>query len=304
LCSKGLESCTKLEELSVENNYLKTIENLDQFQMLRKLNLSNNEIYYDGTDADNIELNLQKLNYLSLNNNKIKSLKFLQKLPSLLELYSNFNDIANIREIFHLKQMLNLVIMDLWCNPMCDDQKYRLFIIYHLKSLKSLDGYPIEQAECIEAKDLFGGKLTCDFIAEKFANIQLNELRSLDLPQCSIRYVDFGSPQITAQLFENLHFLNLENNSLTSFSGLIYLKNLKTLCLNYNKIEGIFPKNRSMGIVNTGANGHQLPPVMESLEVLHLGYNGIADLAFLQLGRLVSLKALFLQGKYLRRDRY
>lgn len=40
-------------------------------------------------------------------------------------------------------------------------------------------------------------------------------------------------------------------------------------------------------------------PIMESLEVLHLGYNGIKDMSTLQLSRLTSLKALFLQGKYM-----
>jgi len=35
---------------------------------------------------------------------------------------------------------------------------------------------------------------------------------------------------------------------------------------------------------------------MESLEVLHLGYNKITNMAALQLGRLVNLKALFMQG--------
>ena len=39
-----------------------------------------------------------------------------------------------------------------------------------------------------------------------------------------------------------------------------------------------------------------LTPLMESLEVLHLGYNKICNMAALQLGRLVNLKALFIQG--------
>lgn len=39
-----------------------------------------------------------------------------------------------------------------------------------------------------------------------------------------------------------------------------------------------------------------MKPVLENLEVLHLGYNGIRDMALLQLGRLPSLRALFLQG--------
>lgn len=40
-----------------------------------------------------------------------------------------------------------------------------------------------------------------------------------------------------------------------------------------------------------------LPPIMESLEVLHLGYNGITNLVLLQISRLKNLKFLFLQGK-------
>ena len=36
--------------------------------------------------------------------------------------------------------------------------------------------------------------------------------------------------------------------------------------------------------------------VLKSLEVLHLAYNGIVDLIPLQLGKIPSLRALFLQG--------
>ncbi len=45
-------------------------------------------------------------------------------------------------------------------------------------------------------------------------------------------------------------------------------------------------------------NPETYTPVLENLEVLHLGYNGIKDLVALQLNRIPSLKALFLQGEY------
>ena len=110
------------------------------------------------------------------------------------------------------------------------------------------------------------------------------------------------------QQFENLRSLNLENNCLTSFSGLIHLKNLRTLCLNYNKIESIFPKVKEAKNNNNTINGSRLGnekevkpvqdtfPIMESLEVLHVGYNGISDLIALQINRIITLKSLFLQG--------
>ena len=44
----------------------------------------------------------------------------------------------------------------------------------------------------------------------------------------------------------------------------------------------------------------RLIPILESLEVLHLGYNNIKDLTTLQVSRLVGLKALFLQGNELQ----
>ena len=280
------------------------------------MNLSNNEISYDNTKeyGDQIELNSTRLSYLAISNNKIKSLKFIQKLSSLIELCANFNQISNIREVFYLKQIPSLVILDLWCNPMCHDAKYRLFVIYHLKNLKSLDGFSIEANEGSDAREYFGGKLTCDFIAEKFSQIPFNDLRSLDLPQCSIRLVDLGGSIMASQQFENLRSLNLENNCLTSFSGLIYLKHLKTLCLNYNKIESIFPKvkenknnkesNKEVSngsrLANEQKQIFEIHPVLESLEVLHLGYNGITDLVALQINKLISLKALFLQGIQLK----
>ena len=43
-------------------------------------------------------------------------------------------------------------------------------------------------------------------------------------------------------------------------------------------------------------NPENYTPLLENLEVLHLGYNGIKDLVVLQLNRLIGLKALFLQG--------
>ena len=77
--------------------------------------------------------------------------------------------------------------------------------------------------------------------------------------------------------------VNLEHNNLTSFSGLVYLVNLRVLCLNHNHIECIVPrpKQPSQGAksrVNLPAPQlssvfapEALTPLLENLEVLHLG---------------------------------
>uniref|UniRef100_A0A4W3GR10 Leucine-rich repeat-containing protein 9 n=2 Tax=Callorhinchus milii TaxID=7868 RepID=A0A4W3GR10_CALMI len=211
--------------------------------------------------------------------------------------------------------MENLVILDLYRNPLVNTQEnYRLFIIYHLPALKALDGQAVESTECENAKDVFGGRLTSDMIAEKLGYSNVSELLKLELPDYAIRTVDLGPPK----KFEHLQRINLERNNLTSFSGLIFLPTVKVLHLNYNHIESIFPRQKSQlhltnrqllqqkvtssgygqqtkGIRDVGVYG-LLPPVMESLEVLHLAYNGISNLAQLELSRLTNLRTLFLQG--------
>lgn len=328
-----MEKCSKLEELSLENNLIQSLHGIEGLENLRKLNVSNNEIanvdeaahhaanHYqhhhhhtlngenNKTNA-NWELNLSRLTHLCMTNNRLSNLRFVHKLSSLIELYAGFNRIKNLREIFHLKSLNALVIVDLSSNPMCADAKYRPFVVYHLKSLKSMDGHAIEPGEVNDARESFGGKLTSDFIAEKFAHTRLSDIRSLEFPNSLIRLVDLGpTTQLINEQFENLRSLNLENNALTSFSGLIYLKNLKILCLNNNKIESIFSKSKPAA--NQQQQQQQSPPqqqqqqqpavnpvdpILPNLEVLHLAYNGISDLVALQISRLTSLKALFLQG--------
>lgn len=80
--------------------------------------------------------------------------------------------------------------------------------------------------------------------------------------------------------------------------------------MNHNHIESIVAKKAGVNspLVNSTKNadssGDMFPPLLENLEVLHLGYNGISNMQQLELGRLVSLKALFLQGKFLYKFLY
>uniref|UniRef100_A0A8C5Z204 Leucine rich repeat containing 9 n=1 Tax=Marmota marmota marmota TaxID=9994 RepID=A0A8C5Z204_MARMA len=213
--------------------------------------------------------------------------------------------------------LCNLVILDVYGNIIVWNQEnYRLFVIFHLPELKALDGISIEPPETESAKDLFGGRLTSDMITERQGHSNFSQMQELNWTSSSIRTVDL----IPVDQFRNVSNVNLQNNNLTSFSGLIYLPNVKVLCLNYNHIESIMPRlkpqthltNRQLLYQKVPSSGYgqqgtskinrdtmsseNLPPIMHSLEVLHLGYNGICNLIQLQLNRLRNLKFLFLQG--------
>uniref|UniRef100_A0A8C0WUI6 U2A'/phosphoprotein 32 family A C-terminal domain-containing protein n=1 Tax=Castor canadensis TaxID=51338 RepID=A0A8C0WUI6_CASCN len=311
---EGLESCTNLEELTLDGNCISKIEGISKLTKLTRLSINNNLL--TGLERHTFD-NMLHLHSLSLENNKITSLSGLQKSFTLIELYISNNYIALNQEIYNLKGLCNLVILDMYGNiVMWNQENYRLFVIFHLPELKALDGISIEPLEIENAKDLFGGRLTSDMIAERQGHSNFAQMQELNWTSSSIRMVDL----IPADQFRNVSNVNLQNNNLTSFGGLIYLPNVKVLCLNYNHIESIVPRlkpqthltNRQLLYQKVSSSGYgqqgasktnrdtviseNLPPIMQSLEVLHLGYNGISNLIQLQLNRLRNLRFLFLQG--------
>ncbi|KAM8921171.1 leucine-rich repeat-containing protein 9 [Pelodytes ibericus] len=311
---EGLERCINLEELCLDGNCITKLEGLSKLTKLRQLSINNNRLMcFDKEVIDK----LSHLHFLSAENNSITSLAGLQKAFALLELYLSNNKIANNQEIYYLKGLSNLVILDMYANLiMWKHDNYRLFVIFHLPMLKALDGVSVDAAESENAKDVFGGRLTADMVAEKIGHQNFSDLQELNWRSSSIRSVDL----VPADQFRGVHTVNLENNNLTSFSGLIFLSNIKNLYLNHNHIDSILPRQKTQNHltnrqilhqkVNSSGYGQQgtskgtrdnlfaepLTPIMQSLEVLHLGYNGISSLSQLQLSRFTHLKSLHLQG--------
>ncbi|KAK1791307.1 hypothetical protein P4O66_013319, partial [Electrophorus voltai] len=313
-CIEGLEHCPLLEELSLNNNKISSLDGLYKLQHLVRLNINCNQLQsLDGSVLDC----LPNLHFLSAESNCISSLHGVQRSRSLFELYAGNNDISTSRDIYHLKALSSLIILDLLGNPLVKKlENYRAYVVFHLPSLKALDGVAVELAESENAKDLFGGRLIPDMVAEKLGHSNFRDIVNLELTACSIRMVDLAP----ADLFGNLRCINLEHNNLTSFSGLVYLPSVKALCLNYNHIESILPRQKAQTHLSSrqvlyqkvhssgygqqnhsknsreGVSGDSLEPLMASLEELHLCHNSISSLGELQLSRLTNLKALFLQG--------
>ena len=60
--------------------------------------------------------------------------------------------------------------------------------------------FPKEATEGNNAKDMFGGRLTPDFVAEKLGHSNFVDVREMDLPNSGIRIVDLGA----GEFFTNL----------------------------------------------------------------------------------------------------
>ncbi|XP_053114845.1 leucine-rich repeat-containing protein 72 isoform X2 [Hemicordylus capensis] len=126
----------------------------------------------------------RKLNYLWLNNNKIQKLTFLKHNCCLRELYLNNNEIRDIAgalrhvhalqilmlhnnqlknldaTVNELKAMLSLQTLNLFNNPLSQDCRYHLYVIYHLPSVTLLDRKEITTKERESALHIYNHKKT------------------------------------------------------------------------------------------------------------------------------------------------
>ncbi|KFV79128.1 Leucine-rich repeat-containing protein 9, partial [Struthio camelus australis] len=186
---EGLESCLNLEELTLDGNCISTLDGISKLTKLTRLSVNNNHL----TSLErHVFQNLSHLHYISVENNRITSLVGLKKTYSLIELYISNNFVSANQEIHHLKGLTNLVILDMNGNQIVWKQdSYRLFVLFHLPSLKALDGIAVDPTEGESAKDLFGGKLTSDMIADRLGHSDFTEIQELNWTTSNIRCSSF-----------------------------------------------------------------------------------------------------------------
>jgi Leucine-rich repeat (LRR) protein len=277
----GLEECGELEELHADHNWLRKIDSACSLTHLVHLSLSHNLIPTLSPLGRSPLLNLK---YLDISSNRLTSLSGVEECSALLELYAGNNKLKTARDILPVKRLPQVMILDLYGNPIhTEERMLRLYAAYHITTLKTFNGAPLESKEFTAAKEMYGGRLNAEFVQEKTGHSRFHELKQMDYPHCNLRIVELQP----VNQFASLLSLNLEHNQLTSFNGLLQLPNLKVLCLNHNKIERL----------STGddVGGGVLP----SLQVLHVAYNQLGSLVPLQLHRMPTLRALFLQGNQL-----
>jgi internalin A len=133
----GLSNLHCLTTLSVSNNRIEKIEGLDNLP-LKNLNLSLNSI----TTINNIK-RLNLIQTINLSSNQLSSLEGLNGHSYLTHVNVKENEIVELNEIQHLKDLRALRELNLKRNPIQALSDYRQFVIVSLPSLTSLDGQAI-----------------------------------------------------------------------------------------------------------------------------------------------------------------
>eukprot|EP00054_Salpingoeca_dolichothecata_P021261 m.135715 g.135715 ORF g.135715 m.135715 type:complete len:1359 (-) comp23923_c0_seq3:125-4201(-) len=294
-----LQRLSKLQWLCASNNMLKKLKPVDTLLSLTQVCLANNNLQKIGALSELVRLksldlswnflkslggieSLSCLQELSVANNFLSSVQPCAKTLQLQQLYVHHNDIGNIREMFALRDLPRLEILDVCHNKLMQRYDARSFLIYHLRTLTLLNGEPIQYKEHTEAVQRYDGRLTLDYLAEIHGEEGLEGLSSLNLAHGGFKEVRFDA----ATSLNFLTTINLDYNNLLSFGGLGKLPVLRVLGLSHNRIRKLMPGKSTLD---------ESASIFPCLEVLHLAHNGISNLDALLLHRLPQLRVLFLQ---------
>ncbi|KAG8521888.1 Dynein regulatory complex subunit 3 [Galemys pyrenaicus] len=129
-----------LRKLQLDNNFIERIEGLEKLIHLVWLDLSFNNIeVIEGLDT------LVNLEDLSLFNNRITKIDSLDALVKLQMLSLGNNDIGNMMNIIYLRRFKNLRTLRLSGNPIAEEEEYKLFICAYLPDLVYLDFRRIDE---------------------------------------------------------------------------------------------------------------------------------------------------------------
>ncbi|XP_032994259.1 centriolin isoform X2 [Lacerta agilis] len=198
---ENLEKCCKLEVLNLSNNLIEKIEKLDKLLKLRDLNLSFNKI----CKIEGIE-HLQNLQKLNLAGNEIEHIPAWvgKKLRSLRILNLRKNKVSSLHEVAKLKSLKDLTSLFLADNPVVNLPHYRLYTIFHLRSLEDLEGQPVTNHDREEALERFN--------LEEIENLEKDLEKTMkELEDLKTKHSDLGEQlQQQDDLNKSLKQKNLE----------------------------------------------------------------------------------------------
>ncbi|KAJ7382952.1 hypothetical protein OS493_031728 [Desmophyllum pertusum] len=128
---QGLSSCYRLSNLSLMNNKISRIANLDNLP-LKSLNL-----------------------IINLSRNSIRSMKGLQNHNLLQEIDLEENQIIDIAEVRYIRELSLLRNLNLLGNPIQGMPDYRLSLLFRIQSLTELDRSKVSVEEKVAAVNMF-----------------------------------------------------------------------------------------------------------------------------------------------------
>ncbi|XP_071271703.1 dynein regulatory complex subunit 3 [Salvelinus alpinus] len=163
---------TSLTKLQLDNNIIEKIEGLGRLTNLKWLDLSFNNIEgIEGLDS------LVKLEDLSLYNNRISVIENMDTLLNLHVLSIGNNFLAQLENVIYLRKFKNLRTLNLAGNPICKEDRYKIFVAAYLPELVYLDFRLLDE----QTREQAFGKY--QYAIEEMRHNEAQERRAMDARQ-------------------------------------------------------------------------------------------------------------------------
>lgn len=283
----GISVFTNLNKLLAQGNKLTNISELEKMNKLTYLNLSNNnlgknispvwkltnlaELYIDNTGITNSEFagvtNLNKLQKLSVNKNKLTYLDPIKGITTLKELYVSNNNIDNLSGIKVEKFVADN-------QEIIISEDVNKSIVFNDKVLASRVRARLGSA--VKSATPINGRW-----AITLSTADLYKVENLDLSPTAN-----DSEEITditgLEGFRNLKSLNLSNNKVTNLEKLSELPNLQTLIVRNNNLTNLNGLKEAKSLVQLDASTNLIYDVsgisnLNNLDIVILNNNKLGD---------------------------
>nr|XP_051697940.1 dynein regulatory complex subunit 3 isoform X2 [Oryctolagus cuniculus] len=220
-----------LRKLQLDNNIIERIEGLENLVHLVWLDLSFNNIeVIEGLDS------LVNLEDLSLFNNRISRIDSLDALGKLQVLSLGNNQIDNIMNLVYLRRFKCLRTLSLAGNPIAQAEDYKMFIYAYLPDLVYLDFRRIgdHMAQLAEAKHQYSTDELKHREHLAQARLEAEQAQRAELEAHKAAFVDRLNDSF---LFDSMYAEDVEGNKLSYLPGVgelleTYKDKFVTICVN------------------------------------------------------------------------
>ncbi|XP_010070968.1 PREDICTED: leucine-rich repeat-containing protein 48 [Pterocles gutturalis] len=202
-----------LTKLQLDNNIIEKIEALESLVHLVWLDLSFNNIeVIEGLDT------LVNLQDLSLCRNRISKIEHMDTLQKLQIFSIGKNNLTALEDVVYLRRFKNLRTLNLTGNPLCDDERYMLFVVAHLPDLVYLDFKLVSEntrENAVLKYQYLTEHLECEE-AQALAQLEEKQMKQKELEQHQAAFVEYLNGSF---LFDSLYAEDAEAAKLAYLPG-------------------------------------------------------------------------------------
>ncbi|KAM6311321.1 LOW QUALITY PROTEIN: leucine-rich repeat-containing protein 9 [Aegotheles albertisi] len=288
--TEGIETCLNLEDLTLDENCISTLDGISKLIKLTRLGVNTNNLI----SLRSVLENLPYPHYISIENNRILSLVGLKKTYSLIQLYIRNNFVYTNQEIHHLKGLTNLMVFCVSRNRIVWKQDHQLFVLLHHQSFKALG------VIAVHLRNVCSMNLQNDNLMSFSGFIFLPNAKVLCLNYNHIESILPGQKlpnQVTStQELYKVTSHGYGQQGLAKGRTKMFLNPPRIFLTLSSEVE-LALNFCSLGCRTWRKQKTTLPQIKQGLQYFHLSYNGSTNLDQLQLSRLKNLELLFLQSR-------